>query len=63
MASIINLAIATFTIFCVLATFSISWMVLGALHVPDVPAFVLSLAYSSIPIYIFIREELQTTQP
>lgn len=58
MTRLINLAVSTFTIFCILFTFSIAWIILGALRVPEVLAFIASLAYSGIPIYIFIREEM-----
>ena len=59
MVQIINLAVGTFTIFCVLVTFGISWTILNALRVPDVWAFIVSMMYSCIPIYLWIREEVR----
>lgn len=59
MVQIINLAIGTFVVFCVLVTFGISWTILGALRVPDVWAFIVSMMYSCIPIYIWIRDEVR----
>lgn len=59
MVQIINLAIGTFAMFCVLVTFGISWTILSALRVPDVWAFIVSMMYSCIPIYIWIRDEVR----
>lgn len=52
-----SIAIATFTIVCMLGTFSISWMVLGAIGVPGGGAFCLSLFYSLIPIIVWVMEQ------
>ena len=57
MVSLINLTVGTFTVLCMLVTFVISWMVTGAVGVPQVGAFFVSLIYSLIPVIIFIREE------
>jgi hypothetical protein len=52
-----SIAIATFTIACMLGTFSLSWMVLGAIGVPSIGAFCLSLFYSLIPIVVWVMEQ------
>lgn len=52
-----SVAVASFTIICMLGTFSISWMVLGAIGVPDTGAFFLSLFYSLIPVIVWIVDE------
>ena len=59
MNRLMNLVVSTFTIFVILLTFGIAWMIMGALRVPEVLAFFASLMYSSIPIYIFIRDEIK----
>jgi hypothetical protein len=53
-----SIAIATFTIACMLGTFSLSWMVLGAIGVPSGGAFCLSLFYSLIPIVVWVMEQI-----
>lgn len=57
MRKIASVGVATFTIACMLGTFSISWMVLGAIGVPNTGAFWLSLFYSLIPVVVWIMEE------
>ena len=57
MIQFVSLFIGTFTVLCMLTTFGISWMVLGAIHVPDVWAFVLSTLYSLIPVALWVYEE------
>lgn len=57
MIQFVSLFIGTFTVLCMLTTFGISWMVLGAIHVPDFWAFVLSTLYSLIPVALWIYEE------
>lgn len=57
MVSLINLTVGTFTVLCMLVTFGLSWMVTGAIGVPQVGAFFVSLIYSLIPVILFIREE------
>ena len=57
MRKIASVGVATFTIACMLGTFSISWMVLGAIGVPGTGAFWLSLFYSLIPVIVWIMEE------
>jgi len=54
-----NLLVSTFTVFVILLTFGMAWVIMGALRVPDVYAFFASLMYSSIPIYIYIRDEIK----
>jgi hypothetical protein len=57
MVQLIGLAVGTFTIICVVFAFSITWVILLSLKVPDALAFVMALVYSNIPIYIYIRDE------
>lgn len=59
MNRLMNLVVSTFTLFVILLTFGIAWVIMGALRVPEVLAFFASLMYSSIPIYIFIRDEIK----
>jgi uncharacterized membrane protein YgcG len=59
MNRLMNLVVSTFTVFVILLTFGMAWMIMGALRVPDVLAFFASLMYSSIPIYIFVRDEIK----
>lgn len=59
MIGLVNLAVGTFALFCCLASFGITWMVLGALKVPDIPAFFMSMVYSLIPIGIWVTDELR----
>lgn len=57
MRKVASVGVATFCIACMLGTFSISWLVLGAIGVPSTGAFCISLFYSLIPVIVWIMEE------
>lgn len=55
---LINLAVVTFTIVCMLLVFAIAWIILHSIRVPAVLAFPLSTFYSLIPVFLFVYEEI-----